>query len=181
LAAVTHVDGTARLQTVTKQSNPEYYRLISEFGTITGIPALLNTSFNNQCEPIVDNPEHAVNCFLSTHLDALIIGEYVIEKNNLHTEPLLLLYPKVPPFISLHCEGNNGTVIHEIRNTYNTKRLPISSDVYDLLKKCEGYKTFKDLLGTSFYSANDVAVQKLKSGITQLWNQRIVQVSPSAH
>jgi carbamoyltransferase len=79
IPGVTHVDGTARIQTVTKESNVRYYRLIDEFYKITGIPMLLNTSFNCQ-EPIVDTPEDAVNTFKKCGLDILVINDWIIKK-----------------------------------------------------------------------------------------------------
>lgn len=80
IPAVTHVDGTGRLQTVTKEINPLYWQLIDEFKKITGIPLLLNTSFNEN-EPIVCQPEEALNCFLRTDMDVLVLGQYIIKRN----------------------------------------------------------------------------------------------------
>lgn len=79
LPAVTHVDGTGRLQTVDKQSNPLYHALISAFQRRTGVGLLLNTSFNEN-EPIVDTPEQALDCFARTDMDALCLGRYVLTK-----------------------------------------------------------------------------------------------------
>lgn len=79
LSAVTHVDDTGRLQTVTRQSNPLYYDLIKTFDSKTGIPAVLNTSFNEN-EPIVCEPSQAIECFLRTKMDVLTIGSYLCRK-----------------------------------------------------------------------------------------------------
>jgi len=79
IPAPTHVDGTGRLQTVSREANPRYWRLIREFGNITGVPVLLNTSFNDN-EPIVCRPEEAIDCFLRTQMDALALGDFLIEK-----------------------------------------------------------------------------------------------------
>ena len=79
IPAPTHVDGTGRLQTVSRQTNPLYWALIKEFQKLTGVPVLLNTSFNEN-EPIVLRPEEAINCFLRTKMDVLVLGNYVIEK-----------------------------------------------------------------------------------------------------
>ncbi len=82
IAAVTHVDGTGRLQTVTKERNPLFYELISKFEDATGVPVLLNTSFNDNNEPIVETPEDAIKCFLGTNIDALLInGDVLLIKN----------------------------------------------------------------------------------------------------
>ncbi len=79
IPAVTHVDGTARLQTVAKEAAPLYHALIAAFDAITGVPVLLNTSFNEN-EPIVNTPAEAVDCFLRTHMDALVMGPLVAVK-----------------------------------------------------------------------------------------------------
>ena len=77
IPAVTHVDGTGRLQTVSKNYNPQFYNLISDFFKITKVPMLLNTSFNEN-EPVVCNPREALNCFLRTKMDILVLGSYVL-------------------------------------------------------------------------------------------------------
>jgi carbamoyltransferase len=73
IPAAVHVDGTARIQTVDRESNPRYYALIDAFRTLTGVPILLNTSFNKQ-EPIVAQPSEAISCFLRTDMDVLVLG-----------------------------------------------------------------------------------------------------------
>jgi carbamoyltransferase len=79
IPAVVHVDRTARPQTVSKRANPGYWNLIHEFKKITGIPLLLNTSFNIQ-EPIVCTPEHALNTFLNSGVDYLVLEDYLVQK-----------------------------------------------------------------------------------------------------
>ena len=77
--AVTHVDGSGRLQTVSRESNPRYWNLIKAFERVTGVPMLLNTSFNEN-EPIVLRPQEALDCFLRTHMDVLVMGRHVVER-----------------------------------------------------------------------------------------------------
>ena len=79
--AVTHVDYSARIQTVTKDTNNRYYDLISKFKEKTGCPIIVNTSFNVRGEPIVNTPTDAFNCFMGTELDYLIIGNCILDKN----------------------------------------------------------------------------------------------------
>jgi carbamoyltransferase len=79
LPAITHVDGTGRLQSIERDTNPLYYKLIESFGRLSGVPIVLNTSFNEN-EPIVDTPDQAMSCFLRTGLDALCLGNYVLAK-----------------------------------------------------------------------------------------------------
>jgi len=80
IPAVTHVDGTGRLQSVMRQGNELYYRVIEEFERRTGVPVVLNTSFNLRGEPIVHRPEEALSDFLGTGMDALFLGPYLLEK-----------------------------------------------------------------------------------------------------
>jgi carbamoyltransferase len=79
IPAVTHVDGSGRLQTVHKETNPRYYRLIEHFRDMTGIPMVLNTSFNEN-EPVVCYPEEALDCFLRTKMDLLVLGNFCVER-----------------------------------------------------------------------------------------------------
>ena len=79
IPAVTHVDGSGRLQTVTEQDNSRYYRLIKKFSELSGIPILLNTSFNEN-EPIVNTPQHAYACFDRTDMDVLVLGNFILSR-----------------------------------------------------------------------------------------------------
>jgi carbamoyltransferase len=79
IPAPTHVDGTGRLQTVTREANPRYWGLIKAFEQLTGVPVVLNTSFNDN-EPIVCRPEEALDCFSRTQMDALVLGDYLISR-----------------------------------------------------------------------------------------------------
>lgn len=85
LCAVSHVDDTGRLQSVTRDENPLYYDLISAFHRKTGIPVILNTSFNEN-EPIVCTPEEAIDCFQRTRMDVLTIGSFMVKKQNVRSE-----------------------------------------------------------------------------------------------
>lgn len=81
IPAVRHVDGTARIQTVNETQHPSYYALLKEFKKLTGVPVLVNTSFNTLGKPIVCSPRDAIECFWTSPFDALIIGSFLIEKN----------------------------------------------------------------------------------------------------
>ena len=81
IPAITHVDYSARVQTVHKKTNPRYYDLIKEFKKITNCPVLVNTSFNVRGEPIVCSVEDAFNCFMGTNLDVLVIEDCVLYKD----------------------------------------------------------------------------------------------------
>ncbi len=72
-----HVDGTARIQTVDRSTNPRFYGVIEKFAELTGVPVVLNTSFNLQ-EPIVQSPENAISCYLRTQMDVLVLDDFYI-------------------------------------------------------------------------------------------------------
>ncbi|PYM14969.1 MAG: hypothetical protein DMD81_16390, partial [Candidatus Rokuibacteriota bacterium] len=80
IPAVTHVDGSGRLQTVFREENARYYDLIERFGEATGVPVILNTSFNLRGEPIVNTPEEAYSAFSRSGMDLLVLGNYVVPK-----------------------------------------------------------------------------------------------------
>ncbi|MER3494712.1 MAG: carbamoyltransferase [Mastigocladus sp. ERB_26_2] len=84
IPAVTHVDGTGRLQSVSRQTNPLYWDLINTFAQRTGIPIVLNTSLNEN-EPIVRTPTEAIQCFLRTNMDALVLGSYYVERSDIQS------------------------------------------------------------------------------------------------
>jgi carbamoyltransferase len=83
IPAVTHVDGSGRLQTVSRKTNPRYYQLIEAFCDLTGIPMVLNTSFNEN-EPVVCEPREALNCFLRTNMDVLVLGNACLYRRTEH-------------------------------------------------------------------------------------------------
>lgn len=97
IPAVVHVDGTARVQTVRREHNERMYDLLVEFEKQTGVPVLVNTSFNIKGEPIVETPRDAVNCFIYTDIDYLAMHDYLISKN--------LVYKVFSPFIKVYLES----------------------------------------------------------------------------
>ena len=82
IPSVTHVDGSGRLQTIRRHQNHLYYDVIKEFGKFSGIPILINTSFNIRGEPIVCTPHDAYKCMMGTGIDSLIMGSYLIKRKN---------------------------------------------------------------------------------------------------
>jgi len=97
IPAIVHVDGTARVQTVRESTNPTLYRLLKEFEALTGVPVLINTSFNIKGEPIVETPRDAMRCFLTTGIDHLVLHDTLVSKNGLHkiVGPLVGVYTDV--------------------------------------------------------------------------------------
>src|ERR1043165_5036918 len=82
IPAITHIDYSARIQTVTEDTNPDYYALIKAFESLTGCPVIINTSFNCRGEPIVCSPEDAYRCFMRTQIDYLVLGPYLLSKSS---------------------------------------------------------------------------------------------------
>src|SRR5205807_10101852 len=102
IPALVHVDGTARLQTIRQDHNEPLYRLLKEFDALTGVPVLVNTSFNVKGEPIVETPRDAVACFLTTGIDNLILHDTVVSKTAMHkiVAPLVNTYADVATLVA---------------------------------------------------------------------------------
>jgi carbamoyltransferase len=102
IPAIVHVDGTARVQTVREATNPMLYRLLKEFEALTGVPVLINTSFNIKGEPIVETPQDSVNCFLTTGIDHLVIHDTIVSKTTMHkvVAPVLNVYADVRTLVA---------------------------------------------------------------------------------
>lgn len=184
LGAVTHVDGTARLQTVSRATNPRYWELIKAFKDITGAPVLLNTSFNNNVEPIVDSVEDSIVSFLTTGLDYLVVGDYLVEKRTPSWEDRLSLDVSLPPYVKLHrtrsfVTPNEMAVCSEVGTSFDSwSRFPISNELYDLLMLLDREKPVGALLadGNVEGEIEQVLVQELEN----LWTQRLVKLRPAA-
>jgi carbamoyltransferase len=175
LGAITHVDGTARLQTVARTDNPRFHALLSAFGSITGFPILLNTSFNNDVEPIVDSLHDAVLCFLTTGLTHLVVGDWLVQRKSYDFKTLMLV-PELPPHLSLcrdrRLSHDGWRVFHSIHNHVNNRSIEISEPLYDLLMRSNGECTFHELqIGTT--DTNEV----LREVVT-LWDRRVLRLRP---
>lgn len=144
LGAVTHVDGTARLQTVSRRSNPRYWELINQFHKRTGVPVLLNTSFNNNVEPIVQSVTDAMVTFLTTDLDALVIGSLLITKRVATPEDWAALRVSLPAYTSLrrtpdHVTAECREIVCETYTTFSDGgAVRISPDLFELLHGIKG-------------------------------------------
>lgn len=101
IPAVVHVDGTARVQTVRKETNERLHRLLTEFEALTGVPVLINTSFNVKGEPIVETPRDAVECFLSTGIDHLVLHDTIVGKTAFHraVSPVMGMYSEITSMV----------------------------------------------------------------------------------
>lgn len=201
LGAVTHIDGTARLQTVSKNVNPLYWDLINHFGQLTSVPVILNTSFNNNVEPIVDSIENAINCFLSTNLDYLFIGNFQIERSN-KRESFLKLVPKLMIDVDVTSRTRlveKDTVItsYYVEDGYylNSKddylgacygitsrqaaikrfAIEVNKDTYDILRGINNTSTLEVLVDTYLHNKNNI--DALLKEVVSLWRKRLITFS----
>jgi carbamoyltransferase len=184
LAAVTHVDGSARVQTVSRHTNPKFWELLMQFGGITGVPILLNTSFNNHFEPIVDSVDDAVICLLTTGLNYMVVENCMVRKRQFNWESLLRCYISLPRHLILSQKsvevGLEATFdCCEIRSTHESEFVyPIGRELFQILSMVEGSKTLGELLsGTLKQNPNDC--EKIVHDIIELWSLRLVNISPN--
>ncbi|WP_437783868.1 carbamoyltransferase family protein [Sorangium sp. So ce1097] len=183
LGATTHVDGTARVQTVSQRSNPRFYGILKAFKDRTGVPVLLNTSFNNNVEPIVDSAHDVVTSFLTTGLHYLAIGDFFVEKRPWTWEDLATLALELPRHVRVDqirrfVAMDRAASVFELRNTYDAgTRVSVSPDVGEALMRADGARSVGELLGEA--AAGDPArMQKAVREIEGLWSQRLVSLRP---
>lgn len=184
LGATTHVDGTARIQTVSKQTNPRFWGLIDGFRSRTGVPVLLNTSFNNNAEPIVDSVNDAVVCFLTTDLHYLVIGDYLIRKRTVDRGQFLQLVSSLPAYCVLtQSRGfkspSETCWVWELRRNYDERlTVSLSPEVYQALAQADG----KTAIGTLLQECN-IAVElhdAVIAEVKELWSLRSIVLSPAS-
>jgi carbamoyltransferase len=180
LGAVTHVDGTARVHTVSRETNPAYWAVIKAFKDLTGVPILLNTSFNNNAEPIVDTIEDAVATFLTTGLDYLVAGDWIARKRAAAEWDWNAAQVSLPPYARLaqtrsFVDMHSMRTVSEIRTTFHARvRTTISQELFELLTACDGKTTIGDLL-----AASEIPGERWSSVVNELaelWSQRLVQI-----
>jgi len=179
LGAVTHIDGSARVQTVSRSINGRFWNLINEFKEITGIPVLLNTSFNNNAEPIVNSIEDAIACFLTTKLDYLVIADHLICKRKAEVASYLKLIPSLPKYTIIFQarrvdQKGLPTVFFGCRNNFNlswTHRL--SAAVCQMLLCVDGRLSLAELIACCPDARNE-KVENLIEEIRDLWARRLI-------
>jgi carbamoyltransferase len=184
LGAITHVDGTARLQTVSKDTNAAFWSLLKAFYEKTGVPILLNTSFNNFAEPIVDNEVDAIVCYLTTGLHYLVIGDYLITKKELSVELVKELSIRIPAHVELSYVRkfepyNNVATEYMIRPNYNYSYTQKISEDTSALLNLVGNRTVK--LKDLFDEQN--AIRKIDEEVVwkdlkNIWEKRLIVLEP---
>jgi carbamoyltransferase len=181
LPAITHVDGTARVQTVPRSENPRFWKLIRAFDEITGVPALLNTSFNNNVEPIVDSAEDAVVSFLTTTLDLLVVGDFVVSRREPALAGRLALRASLPPHVAVakarrFVSPERTAVTAELERTHASGAgEPISIELADRLLALDGERPLAELLAESSPANGQV---ELLDEMDRLWALRLVRLRP---
>jgi carbamoyltransferase len=184
LPAITHIDGTARIQTVSRNTNERYWRLIEAFRQRTGVPVVLNTSFNHNLEPIVDSVEDAITCLLTTGLTHLVIDNYLITKRPVKPAIVSHLFPTLPEHVQLvYCQqagsGKGLKHLYRLESTVgkNTSR-PLSAATY---------KTLTYAIGRNCSIGAALASDSAASGhgaiceeLFQLWVERQVHLVPQS-
>jgi carbamoyltransferase len=181
LGAVTHVDGTARVQTVSRESNPSYWNVIAAFHACTGVPVLLNTSFNHNVEPIVDSIDDAITCLLTTGLTYVVVGTHLVRKRDDRHRRALSLIPTIPAYAGVvHRRQMNSA--GEIEDRYLCEHLdpvrsrPISRNLHRVLLGVDGQRSLDSL-------ARDAAIERLPAlldEIDDLWGHRLLTLRPGA-
>ncbi len=178
LPAITHVDGSARLQTVSRATNPRYWELIDAFGRKTGVPILLNTSFNNHAEPIVDSINDAVVCYLTSGLDYLVVGDYLVRKKAWQPEDLVGLVVSLPKAALLLREdryvsnSERGFSYALVWNYDSARRYALSEVWYKVLQAADGEQSVELLMFTLGFAKEQQA--QVLDELPGLWSDRLL-------
>jgi decarbamoylnovobiocin carbamoyltransferase/7-O-carbamoyltransferase len=179
LGAVTHIDGSARIQVVDPVSNRRFYDLVRRFGELTGTPVLLNTSLNNNAEPIVQTTQDALTCFLTTELDFLVIEDFLIRRRPGASLAFDGLAPRFRPVTRLikrirQTAAGRREVCYEIFLDHpKGLTVEISPDLFNLLESADGVRPLRSLAGSGDIS------QALRRELYSLWQQRFFALRPA--
>jgi decarbamoylnovobiocin carbamoyltransferase/7-O-carbamoyltransferase len=180
LGAVTHVDGSARLQIVEAGTNAPFHRLVARFGELTGTPVLLNTSFNNNAEPIVQSVRDAVVCFLTTGLDALMVEDFLVRRRPEDECRWSELVPRLRPVTRLSRTVAPGPdhaprTAHAIALDYSTgPGAAVSERMFQLLSEADGRRS----LGLLCQRLGQDLDRELLEELRALWSARFFTLDP---
>lgn len=181
--AVAHPDSSTRVQVVSKLLNLKYWNLIDEFRRLTDIPFILSAPFNNGVEPVVNSEEDAIVCFLSTNIDYLVIGDYLIAKRD-HVKVEYMDLMPVRPLNSelkksiVYSEDGSTNLVYEIRLISEDKHtLRITKSLFDILKSCDGKKTLETLFSEN--KIKDHEKNEVMDKILEIWSLRLIILRPS--
>ncbi len=185
LGAVTHVDGTARLQTVTPQDNERFHDLLNAFGQLTGVPVLLNTSFNNNSEPIADSIDDGIACLLTTGIDHLVAGTLLVSRGSSLLEGLTAMAVALHPHLELResnvYDDRQGRRVtrHVVTNDYSDKYYmkvdkAISAAVHRLLQDSDPSMP----VGVQLRGLDEGGGAAVLVELFELWEARLVTLRP---
>ncbi len=183
LAAALHEDGSGRPQAVSRTTNPALWDLLRCFKELTGVGALLNSSFDNEAEPMVESIEDAVASCLSMGLDALVVGDALVRRREISWREKLTLVPVLPRYTRVCRTYGFVTsarlgMLWEIRTTYDDRlKHPISEELYELLMAADGERTAAELLGGR--AEHEAVGRRLAEELWALWTQRFVALRPA--
>jgi carbamoyltransferase len=207
LGAVTHVDGSARVQTVSRATNPRFWALIAAFGKLTGLPVLLNTSFNHSVEPIVQSIDDAMTCYLTTNLTHLVIDDYIATRRDAIGERLWTLVPTMPEYVRVthsrqyrarganganganstnaaaRADGANGPScafedVYRCEHVVTHRSTRLVGDATcRLLQHIDGRRTLGEIADDLRLTADRAAIT---GDIETLWGQRLIRLLPAA-
>jgi predicted NodU family carbamoyl transferase len=179
LGAVTHVDGSARIQVIDPLSNRRFYELVRRFGELTGTPVLLNTSFNNNAEPIVQTVQDALSCFLTTEIDALVVEDFLVRRRPGRSLAFDGLAPRFRPTTRLSkrirmTRAGVREVTYEIRLDHpQGPEAQLSPALYALLESADGLRSVRSLAGEAGVS------EDTRRQLYGLWQQRFFTFRPA--
>jgi len=184
LGAVTHVDGSARVQSVSQADNPRYHALIEAFGRSTGVPIVLNTSFNNNAEPIVDSVEDAVTCFLTTGVDILFVGDWQVTKRApaTNTHGWLDLVPHLPQCRKLvqrtpNPDGTSCFIESTASSYFGDSVAPVSPTLFRLLHDDDGASARRRCERLGIVESGEL--ERLGAELFDLWQRRSIRLAPT--
>ncbi|WP_158845511.1 carbamoyltransferase family protein [Saccharothrix deserti] len=174
LGAVTHIDGTARVQVVSPEANARFHRLITRFGELTGTPVLLNTSFNNNAEPIVQSVHDVLTGYLTTEIDVLVVEDFLVRRREPVARALDDLVLTFRPVTRLRKDWRPGDEVSgEIYLDYSFgPSATVSPAVFDLLAAADGTATVATLAGR--------LTDEVRDELVALWQRRFFVLAPKA-
>jgi decarbamoylnovobiocin carbamoyltransferase/7-O-carbamoyltransferase len=181
LEAVTHVDGSARVQIVDAAVSRRFHRLIQRFGDLTGTPVLLNTSFNNYAEPIVQTVRDALTCYLTTELDILFVEDFLIRRRPGPPRPFgglvvhLRSVARLAKRIRTIRTGVRETCYEIYLEHPGGSHAEVTDRVFAMLEVADGTRTLDELA-----AATGVLVEKVMEELYGLWQQRFFHLLPRA-
>ncbi|MCX4161792.1 MULTISPECIES: carbamoyltransferase C-terminal domain-containing protein [Paraburkholderia] len=182
LGAVTHIDGTARVQTVSKSTNMRFWELINAFREKTGVAVLLNTSFNNNAEPIIDSVQDAFACFFTTELNYLVVDNYLIARKPTWRNRFGEFTVAIPGHIYLkkaqsYAGSSTAVPVLSLVNMVTAEEQSLSQDAHALLELADGEATIDELIERSERSATR---ESLIAEFDALWSLRMINLRPKA-